>query len=318
MGLLAGALVVGRSDAGETICSPAILEQGATNRRLLDLDWPRHERGLWGDNGLGEGIPSQRLCSSMGISGTCRGDSERTSDRSPLSQSKVRLPSTSGAGDLSTKHATWQRSGSSQCPQITLPERASIERGQPLSFTIWWSALSYLQKHDVPSTLAQTALGIGDSVDALDWQNRIFGEAWEELAVPPPRDAPSNEGMANGGIRAGVPGEASGDASWQRFLDGYPWPADQAYRVIIGPTPPNAWAPNGCPNGESGGNPLAYNAGNYGLLQINYDSHVNKLLRVTGSSDPALLYDPAVNIAVGYLVWLESGGGSFLPWSCRP
>lgn len=97
----------------------------------------------------------------------------------------------------------------------------------------------------------------------------------------------------------------------------YGWDCAAALRVIRGPTPPNADAPEGCPNGESGGNARAFNAGNYGLMQINYDSHYDKLYAVTGSYEPTLLYDPAVNIAVGFKVY-EAMGNTFLAWSCRP
>ena len=102
--------------------------------------------------------------------------------------------------------------------------------------------------------------------------------------------------------------------SLQALICAYGWPCQEALAVIYGPTPPNAYAPNGCGSGESGGNPNAYNAGNYGLLQINYASHVDKLLRVTGSTDPALLFIPEVNLDVGYIIWQEQGWG---PWSCR-
>ena len=73
-----------------------------------------------------------------------------------------------------------------------------------------------------------------------------------------------------------------------------------------------------CLNGESTGDPNAYSAGNYGLFQINYSAHVDKLVRVTGSSDPDLLFDPAINTAVAWLVYDESGGRTWQPWGCRP
>jgi hypothetical protein len=110
---------------------------------------------------------------------------------------------------------------------------------------------------------------------------------------------------------------AFGEPGWRDFAEGYPWPLNELLLVIYGPTSPNADAPGGCPTGESNGDPLAFNAGNYGLLQINA-VHVGKLERVTGSRDLALLFDPAINIAVGWLVYAESGGGTWLPWSCRP
>jgi len=112
-------------------------------------------------------------------------------------------------------------------------------------------------------------------------------------------------------------GRRSAD-QWRGIVSRYDWPIDEALRVILGPTPPNAQAPDGCPTGESGGNAAAYNNGNYGGMQINAASHLNKLYDVTGGYDVTRLFEPEVNVAVGYLVWLRSGGRTFLPWSCRP
>ena len=92
-------------------------------------------------------------------------------------------------------------------------------------------------------------------------------------------------------------------ADWRSIVAEYAWPVGEADAVIE------------C---ESSGHADAYNDGSYGLMQIEYSAHVGQLVRVTGSSDPTLLYDPAVNIAVGWLVFEESGGGSWAPWSCRP
>lgn len=57
-------------------------------------------------------------------------------------------------------------------------------------------------------------------------------------------------------------------------------------------------------------NPRAYNAGSYGLFQVQYASHS---ARVGGSVE--LLYDPVVNVRVAHEIWASSGWG---PWSCRP
>ena len=81
------------------------------------------------------------------------------------------------------------------------------------------------------------------------------------------------------------------------------WDCEQAMRIMM------------C---ESSGNADAYNAGNYGLMQIAYPTHRAKLVAVAGVDDPALLLDPAVNVAVAHLVYLESGGGTFIPWACKP
>ncbi len=132
----------------------------------------------------------------------------------------------------------------------------------------------------------------------------LLGESQSALPTMPESTAAREE--------IGRPG-----AGWAAFAERFAWPIAEVLLVIYGPTPPNAQAPGGCPNGESGGNPGALNNGNYGLLQISA-VHVGKLERVTGSRDLTLLFEPAVNIAVGWLVYAESGGGSWLPWSCRP
>ncbi len=74
----------------------------------------------------------------------------------------------------------------------------------------------------------------------------------------------------------------------------YPWPCQQALAVAR------------C---ESGLQANAYNAGNYGLFQVNA-VHAR---RVGGNL--AALFEPAVNIAVAYAIWADQGWG---PWACRP
>lgn len=67
---------------------------------------------------------------------------------------------------------------------------------------------------------------------------------------------------------------------------------------------------------ESGGNPNAYNAGgSWGLMQIQAFWHLDKLEAITGSRDPNLLFDPAINLAVANIIYLDSG---WQPWSCQP
>jgi len=61
---------------------------------------------------------------------------------------------------------------------------------------------------------------------------------------------------------------------------------------------------------ESSGDPNAYNAGNYGLMQIN-QVHA---ARVGGNLEA--LYDPETNLAVAYAIWLDHGGWG--PWACKP
>jgi len=51
---------------------------------------------------------------------------------------------------------------------------------------------------------------------------------------------------------------------------------------------------------------------------VNYEAHKDKLFRVTGSYDRELLLVPEVNVAVAHLIYVESGGGSWTPWQCRP
>jgi hypothetical protein len=69
------------------------------------------------------------------------------------------------------------------------------------------------------------------------------------------------------------------------------WDCAKAYRVML------------C---ESSGNPRAYADGNYGLMQINAVHGP----RVGGNL--AALYDPEVNIAIAYQLYLERG---WQPWA---
>lgn len=97
--------------------------------------------------------------------------------------------------------------------------------------------------------------------------------------------------------------EAKTQPDWRGLLRQYPWPVQEVERVMM------------C---ESGGDPSAYNpSGSYGLLQIQEFYHRDKLMAAAGSDDPALLFDPAINVAVGWRVYVAAGH-TFLPWSCRP
>ena len=60
---------------------------------------------------------------------------------------------------------------------------------------------------------------------------------------------------------------------------------------------------------ESSGHAGAYNAGNYGLFQINAVHSA----RVGG--DLVSLFLPEVNASVAYAIWLDQG---WAPWACRP
>lgn len=60
---------------------------------------------------------------------------------------------------------------------------------------------------------------------------------------------------------------------------------------------------------ESTLNPRAYNAGNYGLFQINA-VHARRV-----SGDLTSLYDAATNVRVAHAIWSEQG---WRPWACQP
>lgn len=98
------------------------------------------------------------------------------------------------------------------------------------------------------------------------------------------------------------------------IICGYSWPCDEAVRVVYGPTPPNRKAPNGCPTGESGGNPRAHNqkdpnGGSFGLFGVN-GIHAGKV-----GGNLQALFDPATNIRVAYQIWQDRGWEA---WSCQP
>ena len=141
------------------------------------------------------------------------------------------------------------------------------------------------------------------------------GERQDDTLWLPAKLSTMDGGNGPGNSGDGADAEADSPRSlsigdWRTLVSRYDWPVDEALRVIYGPTPT-------CPNGESGGDPRAYNDGNYGGMQINA-VHVEKLYAVTGSRDLTLLFDPEVNVAVAYLVWRDSGGRTWLPWACRP
>ena len=80
--------------------------------------------------------------------------------------------------------------------------------------------------------------------------------------------------------------------------------------MVYGPTPPNPDAPNGCPTGESNGDPAVISPDpSYGLFQI-YEVHAPKV-----GGDVSRLLNPETNVAVAYGLYLDQGWG---PWSCRP
>lgn len=141
----------------------------------------------------------------------------------------------------------------------------------------------------------------------VGWAWMALGEATSLPALPAPIHVPAAEAHGDELRDARVLPVRRVDI--EALICAQPWPCAEALAVVYGPTPT-------CPTGESNGRADAYNAGSYGLMQIMYSAHVDKLRAVTGSDDPALLYDPAVNVAVGWLVYLANGGWS--AWSCRP
>lgn len=80
---------------------------------------------------------------------------------------------------------------------------------------------------------------------------------------------------------ARTPGRAPAYGNWSHLINQYPWPADQAYRIMM------------C---ESGGNANAYNprSGATGLFQI-----------LNGP------FDPAENVALAFRMWQQRG---WQPW----
>jgi len=134
-------------------------------------------------------------------------------------------------------------------------------------------------------------------------------------AAPPPSPAPRPVPVA-----PVAPAEAAGGI--RDLICAYDWPCAEALLVVYGPTPPNAKAPRGCLNGESGGQADAVGAGSIGLFQIQVSYHVDKVSRVVGrtvgqAEATQLLLNPEVNAAVGWLVY-AAAGYTWLPWSCRP
>ncbi len=81
----------------------------------------------------------------------------------------------------------------------------------------------------------------------------------------------------------------------EQLICAQPWPCSQAIAVAR------------C---ESTMNPRAYNAGNYGLMQVNYGAHASLVAR------PEDLYDAETNLRVAYQIYASAGGWG--PWACKP
>ena len=142
----------------------------------------------------------------------------------------------------------------------------------------------------------------GEAVDAALLAQDLEAAAWaleqpeaaivsrvESVARPSPRGPDQRYTGGDGALRA------------LACAPQYAWDCGAALAVIA------------C---ESGGNPAAYNpSGSYGLMQIQAYWHLDKLEAVTGSRDPALLFDAELNLVVADIIYRDSG---WLPWSCRP
>lgn len=123
-----------------------------------------------------------------------------------------------------------------------------------------------------------------DTIQAAVWAE--FGRMY--VYVIPDRQPGKNTSPAV------VPRISGPILDWYGIISRYPWPVAEVLQVIA------------C---ESSGHPNAQNGSNEGLLQININAHAN-LLR-PGES----LFDPEVNIRVGYTIWKDQG---WYPWTCRP
>ena len=97
--------------------------------------------------------------------------------------------------------------------------------------------------------------------------------------------------------------EEARNEALKELICSYTWPCSEAFAVVYGPTP-------ACPNGESGGNWAAYNAGNYGGFQVN----AVHAWRVGG--DLQSLFISAVNIRVAHDIYVDNAGWG--PWACSP
>lgn len=85
----------------------------------------------------------------------------------------------------------------------------------------------------------------------------------------------------------------------QELVCSYAWDCGTALRVF------------GC---ESGLTADAYNSGgSYGVAQIQWYWHREKLRAVAGSDNPSLLFDPNINLDVAWIIYADQGWG---PWSC--
>lgn len=97
------------------------------------------------------------------------------------------------------------------------------------------------------------------------------------------------------------------------MLCSFDWPCHEAVAVVYGPTPPNARAPIGCPNGESNGDPLAQNGDHAGIFQLARRWHEGRFLARGWTWADA--FNAERNAVIAYEIWQDQG---WSPWSCRP
>jgi hypothetical protein len=112
----------------------------------------------------------------------------------------------------------------------------------------------------------------------------------------PPDDAAPSPVMDVPRVREGMAEHNAG--SVRAAICAYAWDCATAIRVFT------------CESGlESTYNP----SGSYGIAQIQWSWHRDKLMSVAGSDDPNLLFDPAINLAVAWMIYSDQGWG---PWTC--
>ena len=84
-----------------------------------------------------------------------------------------------------------------------------------------------------------------------------------------------------------------------------PWPCEEALTIV---------------DCESKGNTNERSpTGDFGLFGINYENHRDKVFQVTGLEAAESLFDPWVNVEVGYMIYSGVGGpGGWEQWVCTP
>jgi len=173
-----------------------------------------------------------------------------------------------------------------------------------LLLAIWvlhpWAAIAQAEYLDQPDQSPPAANSVySDAAAEASIARQEQRDQPPPTPTPPPAPAPVPEPTpappAAPPAPTAIPFPQLSKAEIQTLVCTYPWPCEQALKVM--------WC-------ESGGKPWAIGRGaNYGLYQINH-VHARRIPDFWTA-----WMNPAKNIEWGYALWARQG---WKPWACRP